>query len=58
VRDLLRWTVLFAAKNLKPPGERWRREEVRNVVRAVVSAVTGVEEFRDDDDFVEVLGID
>jgi hypothetical protein len=57
VRDLTRWTVTHAAKDLKRPGEPWTRSEVRSVVRAVVTDVTGVEHFQDDDDFVRDIGI-
>jgi hypothetical protein len=57
VRDVTRWTVTHAAKELKQPGESWTRSEIRNVVRAVVTDVTGVEDFKDDDDFIHDIGI-
>ena len=58
VRDLTRWTVTHAAKELKRPGESWTRSEIRSIVRAVVTDVTGVEDFKDDDDFIRDIGID
>ncbi len=58
VADLLRWMVIHAAKDLKPAGEPWSRSQIRAVVRAVVTDITGLDEFEDDDDFVEVMGID
>jgi hypothetical protein len=57
VGDLTRWTVAYAAKDLKYPGERWTYAEIRSVVRAVITDVTGVEDFGDDDDFVRDLGV-
>jgi hypothetical protein len=57
VGDLVRWTVAYAAKDLKRPGEPWTRSEIRTVVRAVVTEVVGSEEFEDDDDFVHDIGI-
>ena len=57
VGDLTRWTVTHAAKDLKHPGEPWTRSEIRSVVRAVVTDVTGVEDFEDDDDFIRDIGI-
>lgn len=58
VRDLTRWTVTHAARELKQPGEPWTRSEIRSVVRSVVADVTGVEDFEDDDDFIHDIGID
>src|SRR5262245_50191926 len=57
VRDLTRWTVTHAAKELKQPGESWTRWEIRSVVRAVIADVTGVEDFEDDDDFIHDIGV-
>ena len=58
VADLTRWTVIHAAKDLKPPGEPWSYAEIRSIVRAVVAEVTGVEESGDDDDFIKDLRVD
>jgi hypothetical protein len=58
VGGLTRWAVAHAAKDLKRPGEPWTRSEVRSVVRAVVTDVTGVEDFEDDHDFIHDIGID
>jgi hypothetical protein len=58
VADLTRWAVTHAAKDLKRPGEPWTRSEIRSVVRAVVTEVTGVEDFEDDHDFIHDIGID
>jgi hypothetical protein len=58
VGDLTRWIVAHAAKDLKRPGEPWTRSEIRSVVRAVVTDVTGVEDFEDDHDFIHDIGID
>jgi hypothetical protein len=57
VGDLTRWTVAHAAKDLKHPGEPWIRSEIRIVVRAVITEVTGVKYFEDGDDFVRDIGI-
>jgi hypothetical protein len=54
--DLTRWTIAHVAKELKRPGEPWTRSEIRSVVRAVVTDVTGVEDFEDDHDFVHDIG--
>ena len=35
----------------------WARSEIRQVVRAVITDVTCVEDFDDDDDFVRDIGI-
>jgi hypothetical protein len=58
VADLLRWMVIHTAKDLKAPDEPWTRSQVRHVVRAIVTDITGLDEFGDDDDFIEVMGID
>jgi acyl carrier protein len=58
VGDLARWAVIHAAKELKPLHELWTRSEIRTVVRAVISDVTGVKHFEDDDDFIRDIGID
>jgi hypothetical protein len=58
VGDLTRWAVTHAAKDLKRPGEPWTRAEVRSVVRAVVTDVTGVKDFDDNHDFIRDIGID
>jgi len=58
VGDFTRWIVVHAASKLKQPGERWTRLEIRSVVRAVVTDVTGVEDFKDDHDFIHDIGID
>jgi hypothetical protein len=58
VGDLARWAVVHAAKELKPLNEPWTRPEIRSVVRAVISDVTGVKDFEDDDDFIHDIGID
>ena len=58
VAGLTGWIVTHAAKDLKPPGETWTRSEIRSVVRAVVTEVTGVEDFKDDDDFIRDIGVD
>jgi hypothetical protein len=58
VGDLTRWAVVHATKELKGPGESWTRSEIRDVVRRVVSDVTGADEFDDDDDFIHDIGID
>jgi hypothetical protein len=58
VGDLTRWTVTHAAKDLKAANEPWTRSEIRSVVRAVVTDVTGLEEFGDDDDFIKEMRVD
>jgi len=58
VADLIRWSVIHAARDLKPVDEPWSRAEIRNIVRAVVADVTGLDEFSDDDDFIEDLRVD
>ena len=58
VGDLTRWAATYAAKDLKHPGEPWTRPEIRSVVRAVVTDVTGVNDFEDDHDFVHDIGIE
>lgn len=58
VGEATRWMVTHAAKDLKSPGEPWTRAEIRHVVRAVVTEVTCVEDYEDDDDFVYDIGID
>jgi len=57
VGDLTRWAVTHAAKELKRPGEPWTRSEIRTVVRAVVTDVTGIEDFEDNDDFIQEIGV-
>lgn len=57
VGELTRWTVIYASKDLKPAGEPWSRAEIRNIVRAVVADVTGLENFGDDDDFIKDMRI-
>ncbi len=58
VADLARWTVLHAATELKRPGEPWTRSQIRTVVRAAVTDITGLENFSDDDEFIRDLGLD
>jgi hypothetical protein len=58
VGDLARWTVAYATKEFKPPSEPWTPSEIRTVVRAVVTEVTGVEDFKDDHDFIQDIGVD
>jgi len=58
VGDLTLWAVVHATKELKGRGESWTRSEIRDVVRGVVSDVTGANEFEDDDDFIQDIGID
>lgn len=55
--DLTRWVAVYAVAELKEPGEPWTRQEIRSVVRAVVTEVTGAENFEDDDDFIRDIGI-
>jgi hypothetical protein len=57
VAGLAHWTTAHAARHLKAPGELWSRAEIRTVVRAVVTDVTSVQRFGDDDDFFHVIGV-
>jgi acyl carrier protein len=57
VAGLAHWTTAHAARHLKAPGEPWSRAEIRTVVRAVVTDVTSVQRFGDDDDFFHVIGV-
>jgi hypothetical protein len=50
--------VANAARDLKRPGELWTLSEIRSVVRAVVTDVTGKNDFKDDDDFIRDIGVD
>lgn len=58
VADLSLWAVARGAKQLKEPGAPWSRSEIRNVVRAVITDVSGKRDYSDDDDFFKniVLG--
>jgi hypothetical protein len=50
--------VSNAARHLKRPAEHWTQGQVRQVVRAIVSEISGLGEFSDDDNFVFDLKFD
>lgn len=58
VEDLVRWAIVHAIRDLKPAGEAWTRAEVRCVVRTLTTDVTGLDEFKDDAEFIRDMGID
>jgi hypothetical protein len=45
------------AKELKDPEAPWSRSQIRDVVRAVVTDVSGTRDFSDDDDFFKDIGL-
>jgi hypothetical protein len=57
VADVARCVVCSSAKTLKSADEPWTRDEIRTVVRTVVTEVCGAEDFSDDDDFIYDIGI-
>ncbi len=57
IADFSKWIVLHHAHQLKQPDEPWSYHEIRSVVRAVVTDVTGTENFGDDADFIRDLRI-
>jgi acyl carrier protein len=56
--DLSRWVVSRHLHELKPPGERWTRREIRAAVRFIISEQLGIVDFDDEDEFVRDLGVD
>lgn len=58
VADVARSVVCISPKSLKTPNEPWTRNEIRIVVRTVVTEVCGAKGFSDDDDFIYDIGID
>jgi hypothetical protein len=57
IKDIVIWSVACHPRNLVNPNERWTHSQVKSVVRAVITRISGTEEFTDDDDFIEDLGI-
>jgi hypothetical protein len=57
VADVARWIVCSYPKSLKSANEPWTRNEIRTVVRTVVTEQSGVTNFSDDDDFIYDLGL-
>ncbi len=58
VADVARWVVCSSPKALKAANEPWTRNEIRTVVRTVVTEVCGAKDFSDNADFVYDIGID
>lgn len=58
VQDVTSWIITHCAKDLKNSDECWTLSEIRMVVRAVVTEVTGSRGYSGDDDFVKNIGID
>ena len=57
VADLSHWMVSHFPRELKAPGERWTRAEVRTVIRTVFTEQQGIRDFSDDAEFVRDLGL-
>jgi hypothetical protein len=55
--DLTLSVVARSAKELKDAEAPWSRSEIRDVVRAVVTDVTGTRDYSDDDDFFKDIGL-
>lgn len=58
VADVARSVVSNSPSALKTPNEPWTRNEIRTVIRTVVTEVCGAKDFSDDDDFIHDIGID
>lgn len=56
--DLTIWVVARTAKVLKDADAPWSRSQIRDVVRAVVTDVSGTRDYSDDDDFFKAIGLD
>ena len=57
VADVVRWIVCSFPKSLKPGNEPWTRNEIRTVVRTVITEQSGAKDFSDDDDFIYDIGL-
>jgi hypothetical protein len=57
IKDIVIWSVACHPRNLVNSNEQWTHSQVRSVVRAVIIRILGTEQFSDNDDFVEDLGI-
>jgi len=55
--DLTLCVVARSAKELKDPNAPWSRSQIRDVVRAVVTDVSGKRDYSDDDDFFKDIGL-
>lgn len=57
VRDLVRLQISLMSEELRNTGT-WTDQEVRMVVRHVISEQLGIKDFDDNDEFVRDLGLD
>ena len=57
VKDLVSGTVSAMSNDMREERS-WTSEEVRQIVRQIISEQLGVEKFRDTDEFVRDLGLD
>lgn len=57
VKDLVSIAISHQAKELNEE-KSWTHEEVRQVVRSIISEQLGIQKFRDTDEFVRDLGVD
>jgi acyl carrier protein len=57
IQDLVIWSVASHPRSLVSLEERWTRQQVRSVVRAVILEILGLDKLNDDDDFINDLGI-
>jgi hypothetical protein len=57
IQNLVIWSMAYHPRSLVSLEERWTRQQVRSVARAVIAQTINLEKFNDDDDFVHDLGI-
>ena len=57
VKHLVSWEVSAMSDDMREERS-WTNEEVRQIVREIISDQLGVEKFRDTDEFVRDLGLD
>ena len=58
ISDLVHSIICATPKALKSPDDQWTRQEIRTVVRAITSEISGAKDFSDKDDFIKDIGID
>jgi acyl carrier protein len=57
IQDLVIWSVASHPRSLVSAEECWTRPQVRSVVRALMAQTLNLDQFNDDDNFVQDLGI-
>ena len=58
IKDIVLWSVANYPRRLINPDEKLTHQQVRTIVRAVITETVGAKKFEDNDDFIIDLGIE